>query len=193
MCDCLVSFDVDSGLVRDYLMLGRKKVCPWTFSVFGGFKCLLEVEICGWRRGVCTWLEASNFWKLFYGSWCYQVLPNALWRGGVGSMLEADHYIASRLWSGHKLPQFAQTSTSYVELVFSVISLCWSNVTAQFMGYPWNRCNSERQVKSTDEQKHGNNLSHGIWRLAYSCRTASWRKWLMYSLLRGCLKAKGTF
>lgn len=86
VCDCLVSIDVDSSLVRDYLMLCGEQVWPWTFIVFGGFKCLLGVEICGWRRGVWIWLwlEASNFWKLFYGSWFYKVMPNILWCGGVG-------------------------------------------------------------------------------------------------------------
>lgn len=68
-------------------------------------------------------------------------------------MLEAENYIASGLRSGLKLPQFAKTGTSYVELVLSVISLCWSHVTAQIMCYPGNRHSSERQVKSIDEQK----------------------------------------
>lgn len=52
VCACLVCIYVDSGLVRDYLMLCGEQVWPWTFSVFSGFKCLLGVEICGWGRGV---------------------------------------------------------------------------------------------------------------------------------------------
>lgn len=72
---------------------------------------------------------------------------------GCRTLLRADNYISSGLWSGHKLPQFAKTGTSYVELVLSVISLCWSHVTAQIIGYPGNRGSSERQVKSIDEQE----------------------------------------